>query len=75
MFDIQTALGTACQVIGYRYINSVEQSLSEANSSSAGQEIPRVLWNLEVYCRVHRTPPSVHILNQINQVHTLQPYF
>jgi hypothetical protein len=38
----------------------MEQSPSwEANSFSASQEIPRILWNLEVHFRVHKSPPPV----------------
>jgi len=36
----------------------------EANGFSAGQEIPRILWN-----RIDRCPPPVLILSQINPVH------
>jgi len=35
--------------------NSMEQSTSwEANSHSASQEIPHLLWNLKVHCYVHK---------------------
>jgi hypothetical protein len=42
----------------------------EANSSSSGQYIIFVLWNLNIHCRVHNNPPLVAFLSQLNPVHT-----
>jgi hypothetical protein len=41
--------------------NSIEQSPWEANSRSASQEIPLLLYNPKFHCRVHKTPPLVTI--------------
>jgi len=46
----------------------------EANGRSASQEIPYLVWNTEVHCRVYNIPPLAPNLNQINAVHTFPPY-
>jgi hypothetical protein len=47
----------------------------EVANHAATQEIPSTLWDPKVHYRVHKSPPVIHILNQINSVHTTQCYF
>jgi len=47
----------------------------EANSSSASRETTAVIWNSNVYCRFHNSPPLVHILSHINPVHAIPSCF
>jgi len=66
---------TIC-VLNYLLTYSMEQSPSwKANKFSASQEISRILWNPKVHYCIHKYPPPVSILSQIDPVHTLISYF
>ena len=54
----------------------MEQSPSwEANLFSASQEIPRILGNPKVHYHIHKFPPPVPILSQLDPFHTPTSYF
>jgi hypothetical protein len=56
--------------------NSIQKSpSSEANSSSANQEIPYILRNLKVHYRIQKSPTPVPIPSQISTVHGSQSHF
>ena len=55
----------------YLLTYSMEQSPSwEVNWSAASQKIPHILWNLKVHYQIHKCPPTVPILSQLDPVHT-----
>jgi hypothetical protein len=56
--------------------NSMECSpSSEANSHSASQETPHLLWSPKVHYHVQKNLPLYPFSSQMNPLHNLMPYF
>jgi hypothetical protein len=55
------------------YLRHRAESFKEANRYVESEEIPRILGNPKVHYRIHKFPPPVPLLSQINPVHASHP--
>jgi hypothetical protein len=46
----------------------------EVANWTATQELPNILWNPTVHCRVHKSPPPIITLSQTSLLHTTLCY-
>ena len=63
------------QIYLLTYLLHGEESFLRSYTFAASQEFPRILWNPKVYYRIHKFPPPIPILSQLDSVHTLTSHF
>jgi len=68
--------GLLTYLLTYLFTYSMEQGPSwEPNRFSASQENPCILGNTKTHYRIHKCPPAIPILSQLDPVHTPTAYF
>ena len=73
--DMKLLLGNGnCLSLKYEYYLLIPWS-RVLNRFSASQEIPRILWNPKVHYRIHKCPPPVPILRQLDPFQTPKSHF
>ena len=64
------------ETFSYLLTYSIQRSPSwKAGQFAANQETPHILWNQKVHNRIHKFPPPVPILFQLDPVHHPTFYF
>ena len=59
----------------FTYLSMEQSSSWNVNWFSVSQEIPRILWNPKIHYRIHKCPPPVSFLCQLDPVHTNTSYY